>query len=132
MAGCEPIDLMLWIPPEDWGERVLTKSLSDEGECASIHFGKLGDEAPTTGEDVLAEIKAMVSETRTKRVFKYPQGIPFSVIVLACLKHRSPLPPEVWRRSVFGESHERDAADKEPDSAELDANSETSHSTEDV
>jgi hypothetical protein len=32
-----------------------------------------------------------------KWVFKYPNGVPFSVIVLACLKHRSPLPPEVWR-----------------------------------
>ncbi len=103
MSGREPIDLMLWIPPEDWGERVLTKSLADEGECATIHFGEFGGDGSMSGSEIVAEISVLVSETRTKRVFKYPRGVPFSVIVLACLKHRSPLPPEMWRRSIFGE-----------------------------
>jgi hypothetical protein len=34
--------------------------------------------------------------------FKFPEGLPLSVIILACLKHRSPLPPEFWRLSIFG------------------------------
>lgn len=104
MDGCEPIDLMLWIPPEDWGERVLTKSLSDEGECAMIRFSKLDEEPPNTGDEISSTINALVSETRSKRVFKYPNDLPLSVIVLACLKHQSPLPPEMWRRSIFPQS----------------------------
>ncbi|MCA9035677.1 MAG: hypothetical protein KDA91_11135 [Planctomycetaceae bacterium] len=102
MRDCKPIDLMSWIPPNDWGDRVLKKSLADEGECATIHFGKLGGEGPKSGSEIVAEINVLVSETRSKRAFKYPSGLPLSVIVLGCLKHRSPLPPELWRRSIFG------------------------------
>jgi hypothetical protein len=119
MSGCEPIDVMLWIPPEDWGERVLTRSLSDEGECATIHFGKLGGEPLKSGDSVNSEIVRLVSETRKKRTFKYPEGIPFSAIVLACLKHRSPLPPEVWRRSIFGKAAAVKADKEVPDNAAL-------------
>jgi hypothetical protein len=116
--GCEPIDLMLWIPPEDWGDRVLKRSLADEGECATIRFGKFGEDPPTAGEDIFAEIVALVAETRTKRVFKYPKGIPFSVIVLACLKHRSPLPPEIWRRSIFQKEEPEDSVSDGTNDAE--------------
>lgn len=101
MEGCTSIDLMLWIPPVDWEDQVLTKTLSDEGECATIHFGHLGGAEPTTGEDIANSINVMVSETRVNREFKCSQNLPLSVVVLACLKHRSPLPPEIWRGSIF-------------------------------
>jgi hypothetical protein len=101
MEGCESIDLMLWIPPADWGDRVLTKTLSDEVECATIHFGRLGADEPTNGEEIAKSIETLVSETRAKRDFKWPEGLPLSIIILGCLKHRSPLPAEVWRRSIF-------------------------------
>lgn len=100
--GTEPIDLMLWIPPEDWGEKVLTQSLAHEGECATIRLGRFGNEM-LTGEEIYDHIKEIVVETRRKRTFIYPKGIPYSVVLLACIKHRSPLPPEFWRRSVFGD-----------------------------
>jgi hypothetical protein len=111
MDDCQPINLMLWIPPDDWGDRVLTKSLANEGECATIHFGKLGEEPPTAGDAILAQITTLVSQTRANREFKYPVGIPLSVVVLACLKHRSPLPPEIWRRSIFAECQREDSDD---------------------
>lgn len=101
MPETQPINLMLWIPPEDWGERVLTKSLVDEGESASIHFGGFGSEPPRSGEDLGKEIETLIEETRRKRTSVPPKDIPFSVIVLACLKHRSPLPPESWRKRAF-------------------------------
>lgn len=104
MNGCESIDLMLWIPPDDWGERVLTKTLSDEGECANIHFGKLGGDHLQSGQEINDGIMKLVAETRAKRKFEYPKGVPGSVIVLGCLKHRSPLPPELWRSSIFGQT----------------------------
>lgn len=101
MEGCVPIDLMLWIPPADWGDRVLTKTLSDEGECATIQFAKLGAAEPSDGEEISRSIEMLVNETRAKRDFMWPEGLPLSVIILGCLKHRTPLPPEVWRRSIF-------------------------------
>ena len=98
---CSPIDLMLWMPPDDFDQRVLTKSLADEGECAMVNLEKLGEPALQNGTDVYARIESFVAETRIKRPFSYPNWLPVSVLGLACLKHRSPLPPEVWRRSVF-------------------------------
>lgn len=102
MDGCAAIDLMLWIPPGDWGDRILTETLADEGECVTIRFDRPGEPEPSTGEDIADALLGFVNETRRKRAFAYPEGLPLSVVVLACLKHRSPLPPELWRRSVFG------------------------------
>lgn len=101
MEGCDPIDLMLWIPRSDWGDRVLTKTLADEGECVTVHLGKPGEDEPTTAEQIAESLSMLVSETREKRDFEFPNDIPMSVIVLACSKHRSPLPPESWRRAAF-------------------------------
>ena len=101
MEGCEPIDLMLWIPPEDWGERVLNKSLGNEGESATIHFAALGASEPSDGEEIALSIETLVNETRANRVFKWPEELPTSVVILGCLKHSSPLPSELWRKSVF-------------------------------
>jgi hypothetical protein len=53
--------------------------------------------------NVIAErIEAFVSQSRATQKTQFPKGLPISVIVLACLKHRSPLPAEFWRLSIFG------------------------------
>ncbi len=111
MEGIEPLNLMLWIPPADWSERVLTKTLADEGECAGIHLNSSGETTRLPGTEIAASIENAVRETREKREFKYPSGLPLSVVVLACLKHRSPLPPELWRRAVFEERRDGLATD---------------------
>ena len=102
----EPIDLMLWIPSLDWGDRVLNKSLSGEGECATVHFGTFGPKSPMSGTELRSGIQRLVAETRAKRPFKYPDGLPPSVVILGCLKHRSPLPPEIWRQMIFSSHSE--------------------------
>jgi hypothetical protein len=101
IEGCEPINLMFWLPPTDWGQRVLVKTLANEGECVTVHFGKFGDPEPSTGEEILRSIETVVAKTRSQRQFDFPEHLPLSVVVLACLKHRTPLPPESWRQSVF-------------------------------
>lgn len=107
MKGCTSIDLMSWVPPDNWQEHVLTRTLANEGECDTIHFGTF-DTEPTDGSELAMSLRKLVEETRNKRPFTFPEDIPMSVIVLACLKHRSPLPPEAWRRNVYPElpSHE--------------------------
>ena len=101
IEGCEPIDLQFWIPPNDWGERVLTETLADDGECATIHLGKFGETEPMSGSEIAASLEHLVTETRGKRVFGFPEGVPMSAVVLACSKHRSPLPSEFWRRVIY-------------------------------
>ena len=99
MKGRTPIDLMGWLPPEDWGHKILTKSLVDEGESQTVEPFKspLGND----GSAVAARIESFVRQSRTTRKTQFPNGLPPSVIVLACLKHRSPLPAELWRHLIL-------------------------------
>jgi len=101
IPNCEPIDLMTWIPPVDWGNRVLTHSLEHEGECATIQLASFDGKEPSTASEIADALSRLVAETRTKRKFTWPEGLPMAAIVLACSKHRSPLPPEFWRSSAF-------------------------------
>jgi hypothetical protein len=100
MKGCQPLDLMGWSPPEDWGQKVLIKSLADEGESQTL---ELISAAPGSDGSVIAErIESFVQQSRSMRKTEFPAALPGSVIVLACLKLRSPLPPEFWRLPIFG------------------------------
>jgi hypothetical protein len=100
MKNCQPIDLMGWSPPEDWPGKVLAKSLADEGESQTLDLFNVPPSAD--GGALADEIEAFVRQSRTLRKTGVPDGLWGSVIVLACLKHRSPLPAEFWRRSIFG------------------------------
>ena len=101
MERCPPIDLMSWIPPADWGDRVLTQSLQQEGECTVIQFAGFDGKEPSTGSQIADILTTLVAETRKKREFRHADGVPIAVVVLACSKHRTPLPPEFWRAVVF-------------------------------
>lgn len=102
MKGRQPLDLMGWSPPEDWGQKVLVKSLADEGESQTLELfdAPLG----TGGSEIADWLETFVRQSRAARKPLYPKGLPPAVIVLACLKHRSPLPAEFWRNFIFGPS----------------------------
>jgi hypothetical protein len=106
MDRCQPIDLMAWIPPTDWGERVLTQSLQEEGECTAIYFAGFDGTEPATGDEIADRLATLIAETRKKREFRYADGLPMALVVLACSKHHSPLPPEFWRAVVFSNKTE--------------------------
>jgi hypothetical protein len=107
MEHCEPIDLLTWIPPTDWGDRVLTQSLDHEGECTAIHLACFDGTEPSTGSDIADVLNNLVAETRKKRECKYAEGLLMAVVVLACSKYRSPLPPEFWRAVAFRQQTEQ-------------------------
>lgn len=100
MKGRTPIDLIGWLPPEDWSQKVLNKSLADEGESQTVETFKspIGDD----GSAIAERIETFVHQSRTRRKTQFPNRLPTGVIVLASLKHRSPLPAELWRVSIFG------------------------------
>jgi hypothetical protein len=96
----QPLDLMGWSPPEDWGQKVLVKSLADEGESQTV---ELLNTSPGSDGSVIAEcIETFVQQSRSSRKTQFPAGLPAPVVILACLKLRSPLPPEFWRLPIFG------------------------------
>lgn len=101
LKNTEPLDLVGWIPPGDWGDRVLEKSLADEGESQTLQLFDAGRDRD--GAFVAARLAEYVEQSRRAQKTTFPAGLPVAAIALACLKWRSPLPPEIWRLSVFGQ-----------------------------
>ena len=93
-----PLDLLGWHPPEDWASKIARESLAQEGE--SLTFLMEEQEQPS-GPQIRKRLSEFVAKTRAERTFDFPENWPVAVIVLACLKHDSPLPMELWRRSIF-------------------------------
>lgn len=104
MKDRTPIDLMGWFPPEDWAKKVFTKCLSDEGESQTVEFF----ESPSgkDGSAIAVKLETFIKQSRTTRKTELPEHVPISAVILACLKHRSPLPAEIWRRSIFDDRKE--------------------------
>lgn len=91
------LDLIGWIPPDDWGQRILHESVTDGTAITTNNF-----EDTLEGVNSLSKkIKNFVEQSREKFPPKIPVGIPHTVLILACIKHKSPLPSEFWRGSIF-------------------------------
>jgi len=99
---CEPINLMGWMPPTDWAKKVFTKSLANEGESQTLEMFEV-ESNNGTGAAIASRIEEFVQQSRKASKTKFPDDLPVAAIVLACLKNRSPLPPEMWRIAIFGE-----------------------------
>ncbi len=91
------IDLLGWIPPNDWAERILRESVTDGISILTHNF-----EMPPNDEQSLAEkIPGFVEDSR-KEFHSNPNcDVPDSVLILGCIKHRSPLPSDFWRNIIF-------------------------------
>jgi len=92
-----PLDLMSWVPPQDWSSRVLKESVYDGIGITTHNFSNLGDDQPRLPD----KIQAFITQVRARYPWQLPANIPQSILVLACLKYQSPLPPEFWRSLVF-------------------------------
>jgi len=90
------IDLVGWIPPEDWGSRILKERVLDGIAITMGNFESVHQEE----KPLYDKIKEYVTKTRLKYPWNKPD-IPLAVLILACIKHRSPLPPEFWRGTIF-------------------------------
>jgi len=91
------IDLMGWVPPEDWSKRILKESVLDGIAITTNNFQSI----PQDEKSLSSKITNFILEVRKKYRWQMPTDIPLSVFILACLKHRSPLPPEFWRTLIF-------------------------------
>ena len=96
----QPIDLISWMPPADWELKVL-RGYVDDGEAVSVQpFAETRD-APTG--DILAGLENLVRQMRQASKLEFKANIPLTALILASLRHRSPLPPDLWRIAAFPE-----------------------------
>lgn len=97
-----PLNLMSWIPPDDWEIKVLTGYVEDG---VAVSRGPLSDSQDSEGEELVAELSNFVREMRAVQIESSDLKAPLSALFLACIRHKSPLPPEIWRAGAFPTHH---------------------------
>lgn len=93
-----PLYLMSWQPPSDWSRQVLAGYVEDG---TVVTHGKFCDTLDATSEEIHAEMKRFVSEMRKDTTIPHDFPLPLGALILASIRHHSPLPPEIWRVSAF-------------------------------
>lgn len=94
----KPLDLMSWIPPMDWGAKVFRGTVQD-GDSVVVH--RFADARDASAVEILAVMRSVVAQMRNAQSFTFPDEIPRAALALACIKYKSPLPPEFWRQHAF-------------------------------
>lgn len=94
----KPLHLMSWIAPADWDEKVL-QGYVDDGEIVSR--GPLSDSIDATAPELLTEMQKFVAQMRGAAIFPEQLKVLLAPLILASIRHKSPLPPELWRNAGF-------------------------------
>lgn len=95
----KPLNLMSWLPPENWAKQVFEPG-TEGGQ--SVASGPFADDRDAPAEAILEGIQRLVAKTRAEAPpLTIPEEIPLGAAVLASIRYRKPLPPELWRRWAF-------------------------------
>ena len=105
------IALLGWAPPDDWDKRILHEKVVDGTAIPTANFSS----DPSDERPLAKKIRDFVRQCRKKFPSKEVFEVPQTALILSCIKHQSPLPPEFWRAIIFGSDEE---ADLREDSAE--------------
>ena len=97
--GNNKIDLLGWIPPDDWDKRILQESVTDGTAIITHNFEFHPDDQRSLVEKIRDFVRQCREESPPKAFIEVPQA----ALILACIKHQSPLPPEFWRGIIFPE-----------------------------
>ena len=95
--GTKEITLLGWAPPDDWDKRILHKKVVDGIAIPTANFSS----DPSDERSLAKKIRDFVGQCRKKFLSKEVFEVPQAALILACIKHRSPLPPEFWRAIIF-------------------------------
>jgi hypothetical protein len=98
----ESVELAGWAPPKDWVDLVMGDGLmraEERGVALMTH--NFVQRSRRTATPLAERIEHFVQQSREKHRFDISSRIPFSILALACIKTRSPLPSEFWRRMIF-------------------------------
>lgn len=100
--GTNKIDLLGWIPPDDWDERILRESVRDGTAIMTYNF----EFHPQDQRSLAEKIQDFVRQSKEQFPPKAFIEVPRAALILACIKHQSPLPPKFWRGIIFPERNE--------------------------
>jgi hypothetical protein len=103
----ERVELQSWVPPKDWADRVLDGPVGNDGICVTVNG--YYDWNQEDRSDLPARVESFVAQIRKAHPFDRATRLPATVLVLACILHRSPLPPEFWRTGLFDAAAETDS-----------------------
>jgi len=99
----EEVELVSWAPPPNWEKLMLTgELLNKKDNGVAITTGNFV-RYPNQKEASIAErIEDFIKQSREMYPTKRDTNLPLAVLLLACVKFRSPIPPEFWRSGIFG------------------------------
>lgn len=91
------IDLVSWTPPKDWDDIVFKGIQSTGTGINTANFADFSNQ----NRNKIEIIKEFIKESQTRDI-KIPKLERFLVLyILACIKNKTPLPPEFWRAFIF-------------------------------
>ena len=88
------LDLLSWVPPGDWEPRILAGTVRD-GESITVSLDQTNSAPPTS---IAARVRRFVDTANHARPLTFSGHTPLSALILATLRHQSPLPPIFWRQ----------------------------------
>ena len=91
------IDLLGWIPPDDWDVRILREPVTDGTAIMTHNFEFHPDDQRSLAEKIWDFVRQCREKSPPQAFIEVPQA----ALILACIKHKSPLPPEFWRGIIF-------------------------------
>lgn len=97
-AKFKDLHLVSWIPPTDWTHKVLEGTVEDGEE---VTVGPFTKDRNADGEVIADGLRNLVEQMRAASSFPGHQPVPMAALILACIRFRSPLPTELWRRLAF-------------------------------
>ena len=102
------IDLLGWIPPKDWAERILRTSVTDGTAVQTCNFEMF----PNDERSLANKIHSFVVDCREQYPSIPEYDVPESVLILGCIKHKSPLPSDFWRNIIFATKNDIGCSEK--------------------
>lgn len=96
----EEIDLVSWLPPENFEDIVFSKQVSTGTGVSTSNFGDFSN----SKKEKMDVIKEFIEESSQRDIDIKKLKRPFDTYILACLKNKSPLPPAFWRSIILSKN----------------------------
>lgn len=97
------IDLVSWTPPDNWNDIVFKERVYSGTGISTSNFEGFSDNNKSKYE----LIEEFIKESRPRDIKMKDLKRPLVSYFLACIKYKSPLPPEFWRIMIFGDKSDK-------------------------
>lgn len=91
--GTKQINLVSWLPDEDWEEKIFKKQIQTGIGISTGNFSDFHNK-----KSKYENIKSFIDVSEEKDIDVSKLKCPFPSYLLACIKNKSPLPPAFWRQ----------------------------------